>query len=640
MTQAILAKAAIREALETMILSPSGWRGVFAASGNEEDAGSEINPAMGIIAAAGAIVFGGEVSPPATALRASASPLSGGGTNTANCAPATPPTILVGTDTRPTGATVADIMIRAFLASGCQVSFTGVSAAPEIMAYSKALNAAFAYISASHNPIGHNGIKFGVNGGVLAGPEAEQLIAALKNYLADENAAEKIATLLNGVNEDEVRRVYTESTAVKRGAIAAYRDFSAQVIGGNAENAVFGAIRAGLEARPLGIAADFNGSARTLSIDAEFFRSLGIGFHAMNALPGEIVHAIIPEGDSLEPCRAFLKKLHAVDPSIILGYVPDCDGDRGNLVIWDDAENCARALEAQEVFALACAAELAQLVWTGDLTGTVKHAVAVNGPTSMRLDRIAALFGVKVFRAEVGEANVVNLARKLRKNGYTVRILGEGSNGGNITHPSAVRDPLATIFALVKLLTIRSGGLTGKGLFSLWRERAAAGNGKNTVAETGLPAEDFTLADIIACLPCFYTTGVSAPEAKLQVTTRNHRLLKERYQAVFLKEWDKKKAGLESRQGITGWEARSCVGTEETRNLANFGDAETGGLKIVFKNNNGDDAAFIWMRGSKTEPVFRIMADAQETELERELIAWQRDMVREADGRGKAGNKE
>jgi phosphoglucomutase len=40
------------------------------------------------------------------------------------------------------------------------------------------------------------------------------------------------------------------------------------------------------------------------------------------------------------------------------------------------------------------------------------------------------------------------------------------------------------------------------------------------------------------------------------------------------------------------------------------------------------------MRGSGTEPVFRVMADVAGANVgfERELLEWQRDMVTEADG--------
>jgi len=633
---------ALEDALNRMILSPSGWRGIFSADGYEENAGEEPSPAYCYIAAAAAAVFAGYLA-------------NSFGTG---------PGLLLGRDTRPTGKIIADIMIRAFLASGCSVRFLGITAAPEIMAFSRTAFGdapkepsqslrplgGFCYISASHNPIGHNGLKFGFNdGGVLEGSEAVKLIDVFKKYMALPDPMGRLRALLEKVDENALRQVYAESEKNKKDALAEYVSFSKRVIAGEGANAkeVMQAMADGLAKFPLGIAADFNGSARTLSIDEELFHSLGIGFHKINGRPGEIAHEIIPEGGALESCRRFLEDLHAKDPSVILGYMPDCDGDRGNLVIWDEGQGKARALDAQEVFALACVGELAHLVWTGKLAYdekghwvtkdkyATKTAIAVNGPTSRRVDKIAEAFGVEVFRAEVGEANVVTLADQLRGKGYIVRILGEGSNGGNITHPSSVRDPLATIFALVKLLTIRSGsknndgGKRNAGLFDIWRE--AAQNAGITVPARK-SGDDFTLADITASLPQVFTTATSAPESKLLVTTNDQALLKKRYQNIFEKEWNERKNDLQQRWGITHWEARACIGTEELRNLSDFGDAQSGGLKIVFMAGSPEkESAFIWMRGSKTEPVFRIMADAEDPALERELIAWQRAMTAAAD---------
>ncbi|MDR1928994.1 MAG: phosphatidylglycerol lysyltransferase [Treponema sp.] len=619
--------ADLAKALSEMILSPSGWRGIFGAS--EEDRSGELSKPHALICAAGAVVF-------AEFLRSGGSPA---------------PLVILGRDTRPTGEAAADIMIRAFLGAGCAAVYAGVAAAPELMAcaasYAKNPPAGghtgFCYISASHNPIGHNGLKFGLDdGGVLEASAALQCIGALKELLARPGAVTELLAVLCRADETGLKRVYAESARIKQEALGAYRDFALRVTAGtpvgvpDGGNGVMEALKEGLRERPLTAAADYNGSARTLSIDGDLFRSLGLGFQGINAKPGEIAHAIIPEGDSLEPCRVFLEELHRRDTGALLSYVPDCDGDRGNLVIWDEEAGRARILEAQEVFALACAAEFAQLVWTGELRygpsggALTRAAVAVNGPTSMRVDRIAAAFGIEVFRAEVGEANVVNLARRLRNQGYLVRILGEGSNGGNIIHPQAVRDPIATVLGLVKLLTIRKGRDTdaggprpeGGGFFDIWLEKSGGGRAKS----------GFGLKDIIASLPVFTTTGVATPEAQLRVRTGDHALLKEKYQGIFLKDWELKRAELK-RLGLYGWEGRACIGTEEVRKLTRFGDAGTGGLKIVFTGDEGREKAFIWMRGSKTEPVFRILADAEGgAERERALIQWQRSMVSRADG--------
>ena len=617
------------ETISRMIISASGWRGIFAEDKNEESAAKGISEAHSIIAATAARVFSAYLGDKAPGKNA----------------------VLVGRDTRPTGEAIADSVIRSLLAEGREVRYTGISAAPEIMAYARSGDggvAGFIYISASHNPIGHNGIKFGLtDGGVLQADESAKLISAFRSLTDSPESIEQMKESIGSTKDEDLSAIRSASEIWKRASLAAYRNFTAEVISGYVKKAgqeeFFAALRKGLEAHPIGIAADFNGSARTVSIDRDFLQSLGAGFYSINNKPGEITHRIVPEGESLDACRAFLEELHMKDPSVILGYMPDCDGDRGNLVIWDEGIKKARSLEAQEVFALACMAELSSLVWSGELKydsqgrALTKVALAVNDPTSLRIDRIAGAFGAEVFRAEVGEANVVGLARKLRKEGYLVRILGEGSAGGTITHPSAVRDPLDTLGAILKLLAIRSGREEdGMGLFQIWC---------SFPEQAGIYRDDFSLADIITSLPAFISTGAYTDDALLKVNTADHGLLKDRYQKIFLREWEEKRGILKEQYGITGWKAIAYNGLTEKRGVTGFGEAGRGGLKIEFfrqasqadpsQADSGPDEAFacIWMRGSGTEPVFRVMADVEgsDPEPERFLIEWQRRMVLEAD---------
>jgi len=204
-----------------------------------------------------------------------------------------------------------------------------------------------------------------------------------------------------------------------------------------------------------------------------------------------------------------------------------------------------------------------------------------------------------------------------------VRILGEGSAGGNITHPSAVRDPINTVLAIVKLLSVRSGA--GKdGLFEIWLK--CSGQAEKY-------REDFTLTDIIASLPPFVSTPAYSSGAVLRINTNDHTLLKDRYQKVFLREWENRKDELKSRFGFCGWETRAYNGLEERRGISRFGEAGRGGLKILFLSDRNRESAYIWMRGSATEPVFRIMADVagNDATVERFLLDWQRNMIMEAD---------
>jgi len=592
----------LNETLNKMILSASGWRGIF--SDDEESKSEKISKAHSIICAGAAFVFAEYLN---------------------SCCDPCAPIVLLGSDTRPTGKTIADAMIPVLMACGCEVRYAGITAAPEIMAWVRSLKGAktgFIYISASHNPIGHNGIKFGLtDGGVLHAEEAAKLIAAFHKFLKREDCIKKIEELSLAVAPPQLEKIFAGEKNNKALAKKAYCDFCGDVVWGANKN-IIAAAKEGLAKKPLGIVCDFNGSARTVSIDRDFFASLGVKFECINDKPGQIAHRIVPEGESLIPCCKLLEEAHARDSSFVLGYVPDCDGDRGNLVIWDDTLGKARALEAQEVFALACVAEFSQLVWTKEFVPG-KTAVAVNDPTSMRVDRIAEAFGISVFRAEVGEANVVTLARKLREEGYIVRILGEGSAGGNITHPSAVRDPINTILAVAKMLSVSSMH-ERKGLFEIWC------NHSNQAEKY---REDFTLADIIASLPPFVTTPAYSKDAVMQIKTHDHAELKDKYQKVFLREWEERKEQLKKRFGFCSWDAIAYNGTAERRNLTRFGDAGRGGLKVLFFDGEGTETAYIWMRGSHTEPVFRIMADVAGTDagIERFLLDWQRKMIMIAD---------
>jgi phosphoglucomutase len=609
----------MERALQEMILSTSGWRGVFAECGGEESSEPAVSRSHKIIAAAAAWVF----------LEFLAH-RQGGADRQEKTGDVKE--VVLGRDTRPTGEVIAEAMIPVMLALGFTPRYISIAAAPEIMAYARSRGNAFIYISASHNPIGYNGIKFGLgDGGVLQGGEAAVLAEKLRELLASEEKTRRLEEILDAPPE-EAAQVHFLSPQYKEEALNTYALFTGETVSGRSGGEAWellDALSRNIKKFNLGIAVDFNGSARTLSIDKNFFSNLGVKFYSINDKPGEIRHTIVPEGESLEPCRLFLEELRRKDQMVLLGYVPDCDGDRGNLVIWDGGEGRTRILEAQEVFALACMAELAYMVWLGELkydnTGNalVPAALVVNDPTSLRIDRIAGVFDVSVFRAETGEANVVSLARKLREQGYLVRILGEGSTGGSIIHPSAVRDPIDTVAAILKLLAVRGEG-TRRGLFELWC-------GLSNQWETY--REDFSLSDIIAALPAFITTGAYTADAVMKVKATDHGELKDRYEKIFLREWETRKEELKTRYGITGWDVSAYIGTEEKRGISRFGDAGRGGLKIGFINAGGRKIACIWMRGSGTEPVFRIMADAEGSDqrFERDLIGWQRRMVLEAD---------
>ena len=603
--------AELQKEFSAMILSASGWRKVFALSGNEEDATTEIGAANGVLSALIAQVFADYIIQ--------------------RCGPGCK--IALGLDARPTGTQIGDIIARVLAGRGIQVEYLFITAAPEIMAYSRQLDG-FVYVSASHNPVGHNGIKFGLNdGGVLPGEETAKLTAAFTQLCSDSESIQLAAQLVAACSEEAIQKIFADSASCKARAVASYRDFTRLVVSGTEDQqqqkAFFDLISQTTKKKPLSVSCDMNGSARTLSIDKDFLPECGIGFDAINNKPRNIVHAIIPEPENLVHCARFMEEQKPTNPAITLGYMPDCDGDRGNIVYWNDASGKSQVLKAQEVFALSVLAELAYLDYRNESTAeNAKPGVSVNDPTSMRIEEIAAAFDATVFRAEVGEANVVNLAREARQKGYTVPILGEGSNGGNITHPAAVRDPINTIFALVKLLAIQdttlADGSVKQGLFHRWCSKSGQ--------EAAYKA-DFTLADIITTLPVYTTTGVSESRALLKIKTTDHSMLKARFQKEFEASWQQKKEALAKEYGIASYEAICNNGTKETRNLSDYSLSGKGGLKILFKDAAGKNTGFIWMRGSGTEPVFRILCDVRGSnkQMEEALLAWETELLEKAD---------
>ena len=597
----------IAAALEEMILSASGWRAVFAADGDEESTTSMVKDEHIVLAALAATVYAEHVGPDAT--------------------------IIVGTDTRPTGPRLARAALVGLDAAGLSVVHGGVTASPEIMALAAATDEidGFFYISASHNPVGHNGIKMGgSDGGVLDGTVVRSLIDRYRGLARDSETVRSLVASLSSRHSEPVQRALATTTAAKRDALDTYLRTAKLIAAGEGPRAreCYEAFERSVAAAQPGLVIDFNGSARAASVDMDLYGSMGCKLAPINNVPGEIAHVIVPEGEGLAVCRDVLDARSSEDGSFVLGYTPDNDGDRGNLVA--RLSSGARALEAQEVFALAVIAELSWMVYTGtDLSRPT--AVVVNGPTSMRIDRIAAAFGVSVARAEVGEANVVNLARNLRANGTQVRILGEGSNGGNITHPGAVRDPLQSVLAFLKLLYAPPVPGSPSPL-EIWSKRSGTPFG--AADESPADAAPSARLDwLVGSLPEFTTTSAFSAEAKLSIRTTDHAQLKRNFERLLPSAASRLPAGLSAALGVVAHEVVNYEGTNTLVGTGNRSGAERGGFKVEFKDAGGSARAYVWMRGSGTEPVFRVLVDVEgkRPELHNELLEWLRNLVEEAD---------
>ncbi|MBP7495770.1 MAG: hypothetical protein KA771_09770 [Spirochaetales bacterium] len=600
-------------ALDSLILSVSGWRKIFAADQEEESKCPSLLPGDKELVLAMGTAFG-------TFLQKKTASLS--------------PTVVVGIDTRFTGPAIAEILLYALVSKKCRVRYLFITPIPELLAYVRSCPSldGFVYVSASHNPLGYNGIKFGLREGVLGREDASELIDSFLELVRDESRMGNLFQSTAVVPPRNVIDLCEKTEIWKKEAEEAYKIFLKQVISGSEDpqeqESFFKALKVRIQNRGCGIVAEFNGSARAVGIDTQLLEELGVSVLRINDTPRAFSHRIVPEGISLDLCRLRLEEARNKDPRWMFGYVPDCDGDRGNLVYFDPVEGKGKTLEAQEVFALVCVSELAGHAGKR----TTPQAIVVNDPTSLRIDQIASLFEAKVFRAEVGEANVVTLAKKLVNEGFEVPLYGEGSNGGCILYPAEVRDPLATVFSILKLLfgtgsRAESFNPESKSTpFYLWC---------NAMGRPEAYRSDPDISTLLPTLPSFTTLSAFESDAVFPIQSLDQPSFKAAYEKVFWKEWTQRKKELEEIFGIFDWEERNYEGTEERSGAgpAFRTGKELGGMKILLKDRQGKSVAFLWMRKSGTEPVFRILVDMEGTDSHRfsYLLEWHREMIRQAD---------
>lgn len=557
-----------KKAFDEMIFSASGFRKIFAKSKNEDSTENEIDNEDKVLIAL--IIF-----------------------TISNYFKNEPrPYIGLGLDSRPTGNIIAEITIKILITSKEKIKFFGILPITEILACTKNSkdSKGFIYISASHNPAGYNGIKIGLNdGGVLNSAKTQEIIKQIKNNSQNENLIKHLINTLNKFDEDKAHLEYYKKTIKlekgnKNRSYEAYKSLIHEIAYENdINNKNIEILKKRILKNPIGIIAEMNGSSRINSIDKELIESLGLKIELHNDKMGIFKHNIIPEGKSLNECKKLLQKKYIKDNSFELGYVPDCDGDRGNLVFIDKVTNTASIIEAQKIFALVVISELSYLYYTG-----IKNNIAIvtNDATSLNIEKIANFFNAKVYRVEVGEANLTEMADDLRAQGFIVKISGEGSNGGCIIYPSRVRDPITTLLSIVKLLKMKE-------LYQIWCKLS-----KNYYKEK------YSLKDILNTTNFYSNVIVSSKKANLtNLKIENQEILKSNYENLLIKEIKSNK--LFQELSIVDYEIINYEGKIQSK--IRTGDA-SGGLKVLLKTNK-EIVATLWMRISKTEPVTRVLSE-------------------------------
>lgn len=590
--------------LENSILSVSGWRKIFATDQKENSYCAQINKIdQEFIIVAGCV------------LAAFFNSQKG--------------FIVIAHDSRPTSRVITKILMQSLIACHFNIKFFGLTSAPQAMAYTKKIkySAGFIYITASHNPPGYNGLKIGnQNGEVIAAKSAEQLINKFKKAYLNNKQVQAAIKNYNQVKTGLIQKVCQQQKKNYQHSSKIYQKFiletATRTTNINLQNQIINNLRKQIIKNKVYLAYDYNGSARIRSVDQEILKKLGVKTLALNAKLGRFSHQIAPENKGLIDLEKFLIQERKFN--IIFGITFDCDGDRGNFVLYKNSKrNKILRPDAQFSYLLAVLSELAfaEVFLPHRLKKTV---VVANDPTSLRINEICQKFSVKFKQAEVGEANVVNLGKELRKKGYNVPLVGEGSNGGTIIYPSTVRDPLSTIFSLLKLLYLKNPAKNTSSLECVL----------NKYGENLHPS--FKSQDYLHLLwklnQDFITTSVFDPMAIIKIQTKNQKKLKQKYESIFRAEYLKKQKYLQQKYQIESYQILNYESTKTRIGAGNRTGQENGGFKIMLYSADKKPFGWLWMRGSKTEPVFRVMVDVRGSKKDHGyFLQWHRSILKRAD---------
>ena len=288
--------------------------------------------------------------------------------------------VVLGRDSRPSGSFVRDAAVAALTASGVEVIDLDVVTTPGVAMMVKHLNAdAGAIITASHNPIQWNGMKFLTRNCVAPPPAIAQKIIDI--YHAGSTGYVRVEAL-----RKPGRNTETHALHVKR--VLDYVDIN------------------GISAKRYKIVLDsINGAGCVTS--ATLLSKLGCEVVHLNGEPnGLFAHEPEPTATNLSSLGDAVRRQRAQ-----LGFAQDPDADR--LAIVDE-----NGTYIGEEYSLALAARYML---------SKRSGVAVANLSSSRmLDDIAAATGSTVIRTPVGEANVVDAM--IRHNA----VIGGEGNGGVI----------------------------------------------------------------------------------------------------------------------------------------------------------------------------------------------------------------
>jgi phosphomannomutase len=311
--------------------------------------------------------------------------------------------IVFGRDSRPSGIWVRDAAVAALTASGLEVIDLDIVTTPGVAMMVKHLSAdAGVIVTASHNPIEWNGLKF-LNREAVAPPPKD---AAAIRKLYDDNSTHlaRVEALIPTTKNSETHALHVRRVLEHVDTL-------------------------GISSKRFKVVLDSVNGAGCVAT-ATMLNKLGCQLVHLHATPnGKFPHEPEPTAANLTGLCDEVRRQKAS-----VGFAQDPDADR--LAVVDENGNYIG-----EEYSLALAARL--------LLSKKKGGIAVTNLSSSRmLDDIAAKYDGRVIRTPVGEANVI--AAMLANNA----VIGGEGNGG-VIDPRIVpgRDSLVGIAYVLQLMT-------------------------------------------------------------------------------------------------------------------------------------------------------------------------------------------
>ena len=312
--------------------------------------------------------------------------------------------IIVGRDSRPSGAMITNILVDQLIKLGRNVIFLDIVPTPTVQFMVEQTDSGGGIIiTASHNPEEWNGLKFVRSDGTFFLPEENE-----KLFKLVDDGIQEIETNERGI-------VHEDKNAIQKHIIknASLRCVNIQDI----------------RKRNFKVVIDAINGAGAIAVPA-MLEALGCDVIPINCEPtGDFVHGTEPLPINLtELCEAVIKE------KADIGFAVDPDADR-LAVVNEKGEPIG------EEYTLVLATD--GYIETTKLKGTF----VTNLSTTMALDKLAEQHGSKVVRAAVGEINVV---RKMIEIGS--ELGGEGNGGVILKEAHLGRDSLVGVTMVLNRL--------------------------------------------------------------------------------------------------------------------------------------------------------------------------------------------